>query len=55
MYSPKLPERQVVMLYHLRKQTKKPMTVMVSEAVAEYLTKHQSLLKEVQNEQQTSN
>jgi hypothetical protein len=55
MYSPKVNEKLVVLLYHLKQKTKKPMTVMVSEAVSEYIIKHKSLLtKEVQNEQ-TSN
>lgn len=56
MYSPKIKEESYIrMLYQLKLAVGKPMTVLVSEAVEQYLTKHQSLLKEVRNEQQTSN
>jgi len=37
MYSPKLPEEMIRELYQLKQKIKKPMTVMVKEAVAKYL------------------
>ena len=56
MYSPKIKEEKYIrLLYKLKLAVGKPMTVLVSEAVEQYLNKHQSLIKEVQNEQQTSN
>ena len=56
MYSPKIKEENYIRkLYLLKLAVGKPMTVLVSEAVEQYLNKHQSLIKEVQNEHQTSN
>ena len=39
MYSPKINEDLVRALYRLKQTTKRPMTLMVNEAVAIYLTK----------------
>jgi predicted DNA-binding protein len=39
MYSPKIAEKHIPILYQLGKQFKKPMTYLVNEAVTEYLTK----------------
>lgn len=57
MYSPKIKEENYIrLLYRLKLAVGKPMTVLVSEAVEQYLNKHQSLINtEVQNEHQTSN
>ncbi|WKZ69156.1 MAG: hypothetical protein QY331_14440 [Melioribacteraceae bacterium] len=55
MYSPKIKEEYVPLLYQLKQKVKKPMTVLVSEAIAEFLTKHQSLIKENQDEKYPSN
>lgn len=37
MYSPKINEKHIPVLYHLGKRTKKPMTRLVDEAVRQYL------------------
>lgn len=37
MYSPKLPEKLIRKLYQLKQKTKKPMTMIVKEAVEKYL------------------
>ena len=37
MYSPKVPEEMVEELYRLKQRIRKPMTVMVREAVGKYL------------------
>ena len=39
MYSPKIKESLIPELYRLKQQTKKPMTVLVNEAVIVYLQK----------------
>lgn len=39
MYSPKISEKHISILYHLGKRIKKPMTQLVNEAIAEYLAK----------------
>lgn len=39
MYSPKIHEKHIPVLYHLGKRLKKPMTRLVNEAIAEYLAK----------------
>jgi len=39
MYSPKIKEHQVRALYQLKKKVKKPMTVLVEQALNEYLNK----------------
>jgi hypothetical protein len=44
MYSPKINEVFIPILYRLKQQTKKPMTCIVNEAIKKYLT------KEVNNE-----
>lgn len=38
MYSPKIDEKLIPELYRLKQKTKKPMTVLVNEAVVNYLT-----------------
>ena len=37
MYSPKIDEKHIPVLYRLGKQTKKPMTHLVNEAITEYI------------------
>lgn len=37
MYSPKIDEKHIPVLYQLGKQTKKPMTHLVNEAITEYI------------------
>ena len=37
MYSPKVSEKHIPVLYRLGKEQKKPMTYLVNEAVAQYL------------------
>ena len=39
MYSPKIDEELIRALYQLKQKTKRPMTVLVNEAVMEYLIK----------------
>jgi predicted transcriptional regulator len=39
MYSPKIDERLIPTLYHLARARRVPMTVLVTEAVAEYLSR----------------
>jgi len=39
MYSPKISEKHIPILYHLGKREKNPMTLLVNEAITEYLTK----------------
>lgn len=55
MYSPSLKEKHIRRLYLLKLAVKKPMTVLVAEAVEQYLNQYQSLIKEVSNEEPTSN
>lgn len=51
MYSPKINESFVVLLWHLKQKTNKPITKLANEAVKEYLEKHKSLItEEVENE-----
>ena len=38
MYSPKINEQHIRVLYQLGKRLKKPMTHIVNEAIAEYIT-----------------
>lgn len=45
MYSPKLPEELVRELYQLKQRIKKPMTVMVKEAVEKYLKEYKLKIK----------
>jgi len=50
MYSPKIDEEQVEKLYHfreelVRKGVRKPITVLVREAVEEYLEKRKEVNK----------
>ena len=45
MYSPKIDEKHIPVLYRLGKQTKKPMTHLVNEAITEYIAKEMSLTK----------
>ena len=37
MYSPKIKEQHIPILYHLGKKVRKPMTRLVDEAIAQYL------------------
>ena len=37
MYSPKIDQKHIPVLYQIGKHTKKPMTQLVNEAVAEYI------------------
>ena len=37
MYSPKISEQYIPTLYHLGKRVKKPMTLLVEEAISQYL------------------
>ena len=37
MYSPKIHEKHIPALYQLGRQTKKPMTHLVNEAIIEYM------------------
>lgn len=39
MYSPKVSEKHIPVLYRLGKEKKKPMTYLVNEAITEYLAK----------------
>lgn len=55
MYSPKIKEEYVSLLWHLKQKIKKPITHLANEAIAEFLTKHQSLIKENQDEKYPSN
>ncbi|KUG25931.1 hypothetical protein ASZ90_004236 [hydrocarbon metagenome] len=50
MYSPKIKEKNVTLLWHLKQTTKKPITKLANEAIEEYLEKHQPQLKEVEDE-----
>ena len=51
MYSPKVKEEHVRALYRLKQIVKQPMTVLLAEALEEYLKNKQSLLtKENENE-----
>lgn len=45
MYSPKINEQHIPILYHLGKRTKKPMTHLVNEAIAEYLSKEENRIR----------
>ena len=49
MYSPKINESLIPKLYHLKQIINKPMTVMVNEAIVQYL---QSQRKEKKNGQE---
>jgi hypothetical protein len=42
MYSPKIKESLIPILYRLKKTTGKPMTQIVNEAVLQYLIKQQN-------------
>ena len=44
MYSPKIKEQHIPVLYQLGKQIKKPMTHLVDEAIAEYIVAKGSML-----------
>lgn len=47
MYSPKISEQYIPALYHLGKQKKIPMTKLVQQAIAEYLSKEENQLKSI--------
>lgn len=42
MYSPKINEQHIPVLYHLGKRVKKPMTRLVNEAISQYLEREAS-------------
>ena len=42
MYSPKINEKYIPILYNIGRQIKKPMTHLVNEAVSEYIAKTKS-------------
>ena len=42
MYTPKIPEDLVRRLYRLKQQNRKPMTVLVAEAIEIYLNEQES-------------
>ena len=44
MYSPKISNLHIPTLYHLGKQKKTPMTKLVNQAIAEYLSKQENQL-----------
>lgn len=48
MYSPKINEQHIPILYHLGKRIKKPMTRLVDEAIRQYLENHAQSLKEME-------
>lgn len=48
MYSPKIDEQFIPILYGLKQKTGKPMTKIVNEAIMEYLEKEN--IKEITNE-----
>lgn len=48
MYSPKISEHHIPTLYHLGKQKKTPMTKLINQAIAEYLSKEENRLISVQ-------
>lgn len=50
MYSPKIKKCNVILLWHLKQRTKRPITHLANEAIEEFLEKHQSQLKEVTDE-----
>lgn len=51
MYSPKVKEEHVRALYQLKQIVKQPMTVLLAEALEEYLKNKQQLIsKENENE-----
>lgn len=45
MYSPKVKEELIPILYKLGKIKNRPMTKLVNEAIEEYLEKHKNLIK----------
>jgi len=49
MYSPKINEEHIPVLYQLGKKLKKPMTVVVNELLKEALTQHQEPVIPKQN------
>ncbi len=49
MYSPKINEEHIPVLYQLGKKLKKPMTVVVNELLKEALAQHQELELTKQN------
>ncbi|MBU1101942.1 MAG: hypothetical protein KKA84_16215 [Bacteroidetes bacterium] len=46
MYTPKLPDSQVRQLYRLKQVVRKPMTVLIKEAVDQYLKQYPEIIKE---------
>jgi len=47
MYSPKIGEQHIPVLYHLGKRVKKPMTRLVDEAIKQYLEREAELVESV--------
>jgi len=45
MYSPKISEQHIKPLYYLGKQKRIPMTKLVDQAIAEYLSKEENKLR----------
>jgi hypothetical protein len=45
MYSPKINEKHIPALYHLGKHVKKPMTRLVNQAIAEFLSKEENQIR----------
>lgn len=56
MYSPKISEKMIPELYRLKLRTRKPMTHLVNEAIAEYLNKSKAEFEVIiQRDQATNN
>lgn len=49
MYSPKVNEEYIPVLYQLKQATGKPMTLLVNEAISEYLGKRGVIINDRQN------
>jgi len=45
MYSPKIDEKHIPALYQLGRQTKKPMTHLVNEAITEFIATRNNIFK----------
>jgi len=51
MYSPRIKDDQIKLLYILSKKTETPLTVLVRQAIGEYLEKHKALILEEEKSQ----
>lgn len=49
MYSPKIDENLIPILYRLKQQTKKPMTILVNEALIQYLHDQVEIISQPKN------